>query len=131
MRLTEVAEALEAKVVCGCDAGDPEVRCVGASDIVSDLLVWGKPGMLLLTGLAHPSVVRAAHLIDVAAVVFVRGRTPSEDALALARDLGLPVLLSPHSLYDCSGRLYVRGLPGVIPAQGEAARTLGPTAQVG
>lgn len=128
MRLTEVVEALEAEVACDGGGGNPEVRCVGASDMVSDLLVWGKPGMLLLTGLAHPSVVRAAHLIDVAAVVFVRGRIPSEDALALARELALPVLLSPHSLYDCSGRLYVRGLPGVIPARGETETTVKSTA---
>ena len=128
MRLTEIVEVLEATVVAGCDRKDPDVTCAGASDMVSDLLVWGQPRMLLLTGLAHPSMVRAAHLIDVAALAFVRGRLPSEDALALARDLELPVLLSPHSLYDCSGRLYARGLPGVIPAPGVTARTLEPTA---
>ena len=29
----------------------------------------------------------------------------------------LPLLVSAHSMYDACGRLYARGLPGVIPAR--------------
>jgi hypothetical protein len=70
--------------------------------------------MLLLTGLTQTSVVRTAQLMDISAVVFVRGKRPDEEAVELARAIDLPLLVSPHSLYDCCGRLYARGLPGVI-----------------
>ena len=120
MQLSEVAMALEADaLVEGAD--DLEIDYAGGSDSVSDVLVYGKPGMMLLTGLTQPSVIRAAQLMDVSAVVFVRGKRPDESVLEMARTLGVPVLLSPHSMYDSCGRLYVRGLPGVIPTRNHAA----------
>lgn len=117
MRLSEVAEALEAKVLLGDDLLEREVGAAGAADMVSDVLFFGRPGMLLLTGLTKASVVRAAQVADLSAIVFVRGKRPDGEAVELARDLGLPVMLTSHSLYDSCGRLYARGLPGVIPAR--------------
>lgn len=116
MKLSAAVAALEAEIVIGKEALDREVTSAGGCDIVSDLLFFGKPGMLLLTGLTQPAIVRAALLLDMSAIVFVRGKRPEEEAVELARTAGLPLLVSPHSLYDCSGRLYAKGLPGVIPA---------------
>ncbi len=115
MRLCEVAAALDAEVLVN-GGDDGEVLTAGGSDSVSDVLVYGKPGMLLLTGLIQPSVVRVAQLTGAAAIVFVRGKKPERSLLEMAERLGVPVLVSPHSLYDACGRLYVRGLPGVIAA---------------
>ena len=119
MQLSEVIMALDAEVLVD-GPGDLEIDFAGGSDSVSDVLVYGKPRMMLLTGLTQPSVIRAAQLMDVAAVVFVRGKHPDESVLEMARTLGVPVLLSPHSMYDSCGRLYVRGLPGVIPTRNHA-----------
>ena len=117
MRLSEVAEALEAEVLLGDGSLETDVAAAGAADMVSDVLFFGRPGMLLLTGLTKASVVRAAQVADLSAIVFVRGKRPDETAFELARDLGLPLMLTSHSLYDSCGRLYARGLPGVIPTQ--------------
>jgi predicted transcriptional regulator len=114
MRLGEIAAALEAELVVGEDGLDKEILTAGASDSVSDVLYFGKPGMLLLTGLTQVAVVRTADLAELSAVVFVRGKVPDEEAVAAAREAGLPLLVSEHSMYDCCGRLYVRGLRGVI-----------------
>jgi predicted transcriptional regulator len=105
---------LEADVLAGRAELEREVPSAGGCDIISDLLFFGKPGMLLLTGLTQLSVVRTAHLMDIAAIVFVRGKSPDPRAVELAESLGLPLLVSPHSLYECCGRLYARGLPGVV-----------------
>ncbi len=122
MRLADVGEALEAEVLVGGGQLGIEVPAVGASDLVSDLLFFGHPGMVLLTGLTKSSVVRAAQLADIAAIVFVRGKRPDPDAVELAEEIGLPLLLTSHSMYDSCGRLYTRGLPGVIPASRRAGQ---------
>jgi len=114
VRISDIVVLLDADVLAGRDGLERKVPSGGGCDIISDLLFFGKPGMLLLTGLTQPSVVRTAHLMDIAAIVFVRGKSPDERAIELAESLGMPLLVSPHSLYDCCGRLYVRGLPGVI-----------------
>ncbi|MFB3880451.1 MAG: DRTGG domain-containing protein [Armatimonadota bacterium] len=114
MRLSEIAEALEAEVLTGRDRLGLDIPAVAASDMVSDLLFYGQPGALLLTGLTKSSVVRAAQVADVSAIVFVRGKRPDAEAVEMAEELGLPLLVSAHSMYDSCGRLYTRGLPGVI-----------------
>jgi predicted transcriptional regulator len=114
VRVSDVVALLEAEVLAGRAGLEREVPSAGGCDIISDLLFFGKPGMLLLTGLTQLSVVRTAHLMDISAIVFVRGKNPDGRAIELAESLGMPLLVSPHSLYDCCGRLYVRGLPGVI-----------------
>jgi predicted transcriptional regulator len=117
MRLADVVEALEAEIIVGEDRLEMEVPAGGASDMVSDLVFFGRPGMVLLTGLTKSSVVRAAQVADVSAIVFVRGKRPESEAIELAQEIGLPLLVSAHSMYDACGRLYARGLPGVIPAR--------------
>ncbi len=124
MRLADVAEALEAEVLLGGDCLNLRIDVVGASDMVSDLLFFGRPGMLLLTGLTKSSVVRAAQVADVAAVILVRGKRPDPDAIELAQEIGLPLLLTSHSMYDSCGRLYALGLPGVIPPGEEVKKQI-------
>lgn len=121
MKLRDIMEAVEADIIVGSDLLNRDVLTAGGCDIISDLLFFGRPGMLLLTGLTQSTVIKTAQLIDISAVVFVRGKVPEEEAVELARGIGLPLLVSPHSLYDCCGRLYARGLPGVIPAKGRAS----------
>ena len=123
MKLSEVVEALEAEVLVGQELLDREAPTAGASDVVSDLLFFGQPGMVLLTGLTRASIIRAAELAEVAAVVLVRGKRPEAETVELARELGMPLMVAPHSLYDCCGRLYVRGLPGPIPASRRRAES--------
>ncbi len=98
MRLSEIAAALEAEALVEA-LEDVEVEYGGGSDSVSDVLVYGKAGMVLLTGLTQPSVVRAAEVIGAAALVFVRGKQPEASLLELARE-GRPSgpAVSPFSL---------------------------------
>jgi predicted transcriptional regulator len=118
VRVSDVVILLDANVLAGRAGLEREVLSAGGCDIISDLLIFGKPGMLLLTGLTQLSVVKTAHLLDIAAVVFAGGKTPGGPVIDLAESLGLPLLLSPHSLYDCCGRLYARGLQGVVGSTG-------------
>lgn len=67
---------------------------------MSDVLAFCSPGALLLTGLTNVQIVRTAQMLDIPAVVFVRGKIPLEETVTLAKSSGIPILLAKQSLYE-------------------------------
>lgn len=112
MKLEEAKRILECEVITGEDRLDTEIKMVCGCDLMSDVLAFAKADALLLTGLANRQAVRTADVADIRAVVFVRGKRPEEEAIALAKEKGLPVLITDLLLYEACGRLYAQGLPG-------------------
>lgn len=110
MKLKEVRDILHAEVLCGEELLDAEVRSACGSDLMSDVLAYVKNQALLLTGLVSPQVVRTAEMMDMSCVVFVRGKQPDENILALARDRQLVVLSTKERMYNACGLLYANGL---------------------
>jgi predicted transcriptional regulator len=91
-----------------------EIESCGASDLMSDVLSFMKPGSLLLTGLVHPQSVRTAEMADLSAIVFVRGKTPGHEVVSLGNELGIPLIASSYGMYEICGRLYEAGLAPVL-----------------
>ncbi|MFH0777626.1 MAG: DRTGG domain-containing protein [Candidatus Eisenbacteria bacterium] len=114
MKLREIKEILQATVVCGEDHLDEDMKCAGASDLMSDVLAFGRPGMVLLTGLANTQSVRTAIIVDAKALVYVRGKTPATAGVELAREKSLPIISTQFTMYKASGLLFSHGLPGVF-----------------
>ncbi len=77
---------------------------------MSDVLAFSVPGSLLLTGLVNAQSVRTADVAEIKALVYVRGKKPTAEALQLAQEKGIPVLASDLTMYEACGRLYSRGL---------------------
>ncbi len=90
---------------------DLERAC--ASDLMSDVLLFTKPGMLLVTGLTNPQAVRTADMAEAPALLFVRGKYPPKETLALAQEMGIAVMLSPYTMFETAGLLYEAGLQGL------------------
>ncbi len=82
------------------------------ADLMSDVLAFTHAGTLLLTGLTNPQVVRTAEMAGIKAIVFVRGKMPPPETIALAEKKDIPLLASPLTLYESCGRLYAHGLQG-------------------
>ncbi len=80
------------------------------ADLMSDVLAFTHAGTLLLTGLTNPQVVRTAEMAGILAIVFVRGKLPPAETIALAQEKGIPLLASKYTMYESCGRLYQRGL---------------------
>jgi predicted transcriptional regulator len=108
--LREVKEILGAEVIVGHDRLDLEVTEAGCADLISDVLVFCTAGSLLLTGLTNPHVILSANVLDIAAVIFVRGKHPSPETIQLAEELQIPVLTTKYVLFASVGRLYERGI---------------------
>ena len=110
MKLREIVEIVAGVILTNQAKLDVEILSCGASDLMSDVLSFMKPGSLLLTGLVHPQSVRTAEMADLAAIVFVRGKTPGPEIIGLADELGIPLIASPYGMYEISGRLFKAGL---------------------
>jgi len=70
---------------------DKEIQGVYISDMVSDIISI-REGNLLITLQTHKNLIAAANLVDVAAIVFARGKSPAEDVAALATKAGIGLL---------------------------------------
>lgn len=90
------------------------------SDLMSDVLSYIKPGSLLLTGLVTNQVIYTAEMADVKIVCFVRGKTPSEEIINLAKQKGITLLKTKLPMFESCGRLYKAGIEGCseIPEHG-------------
>jgi hypothetical protein len=64
----------------------------------------------LMTGLTNPQVVRTAEMAGIVAIVFVRGKLPPPETIALAEEKGIPLLASKYTMYETCGRIYRTGL---------------------
>ncbi|MBM4036880.1 MAG: transcriptional regulator [Planctomycetes bacterium] len=115
MKLEEVRRTLDAewsgRRASRADSMGTEVLSCHASDLMSDVLTSRGAGSLLLTGLTNAQVVRVAVVSDFAAVCFVRGKKPQSEAVQVAEESQIPLLVTPMSMYESCGRLYTKGLP--------------------
>ena len=89
-----------------------EIPCVGAADLMSDVLAFAEPGSVLLTGLCNPQVVRTVEMADMAAIIFVRGKHPPPQTVALAKEKGLPLATTSLTMFEACGRLHQAGARG-------------------
>lgn len=112
-KLREVVEILNCKVICCEERIDEiDVRFGCAADLMSDVLAFSGAGSLLLTGLTSAQSVRTADIAEVCAIVFVRGKLPTREAVELALRKGLPLLSTESLMYEAAGMLYAKNLMG-------------------
>lgn len=113
MKISEMQEILKARVLCGEDQLDNVVTAAGAADLMDDVLAAAAKGCALLTGVTTDHVLRTAKIVGVAAIVIVRGKTPSNEFVEMAESYELPLLISDYSLFVACGRLYMNGIRGL------------------
>ena len=110
MKLEEIAELIECDVVVGTRHFKHDFEQVCAADLMSDVLAYATPGSLLLTGLRNAQSVVTAHMAEVKAVIYVRGKMPDEPAQKLGEQRGIPLLTTKLSMFEACGRLFDNGL---------------------
>jgi predicted transcriptional regulator len=104
--LAEVLSLIEGRLVSTNAELTQEVSMACGADLMSDVLAFTHAGTLLLTGLTNPQVIRTAEMAGISAIVFVRGKWPPPETIALAQDKGIPLLASKLTMYETCGRLY-------------------------
>ncbi len=112
MKIREIVDIINAELLTQPSHMDRQILSVCGADLMSDVLAFTKANTLLLTGLTSIQVVRTAGVMDLAGIVFVRGKRPSADVIEMANTEELPLLVTRYPLYETCGKLYRCGLKG-------------------
>jgi hypothetical protein len=107
---------LDAKILVGEHLHNKEVNFAFSSDLMSDVLAFVADhanDCVLLTGLTNNQVIRTAEMLDLSAIVFVRGKCPPLEVVELARENNMVLIATPMTLYTTSGILFGNGLAGI------------------
>lgn len=100
-----IKDALQASVIEGEEKLGTSVDLVYASDLMSDVLAFGKPNSILLTGLATQQAVISAHMAEFKGVVFIRGKKPKDGSREFAKNNDLILLSTEMDMYDACVRI--------------------------
>lgn len=109
MKIRTIQEALNASLISGGELLDDEVEHVYASDLMSDVLAFGKPNSILFTGLATQQAIISAHMAEFKGVVLIRGKRPKDGAEKVARDNALVLLSTDYDMFDACVRIDAYG----------------------
>lgn len=110
MKIQQIQQLTQARVVCGDGRTDYEVECAFASDLMSDVLTLDCNRVLLITGLCNMQTVRTAEMAEVDCILFVRGKKITPAMLQVANENNMVLMETDHSMYHAVGELYSNGL---------------------
>lgn len=112
MTIENIREILDARVLCCEESLSHEVHTACGSDMMSDVLAFVKDQSVLITGLCNPQVIRTAEMMDIICICFVRGKTPDQSVIDLAKERDLVLLATDMRMFEACGILYEKGLRG-------------------
>jgi predicted transcriptional regulator len=111
--LRDIIEAIDGKLISGEEFLDKEIEVICGADLMSDVLACHiKPKTLLVTSLINAQVMRTADIVDLEAIIFVRGKKPADLVIEMAKDLEIPLIRTDYTMYKSCGILYQLGLQG-------------------
>jgi len=89
---------------------DKEINGVFVSDMISDVMAGAKSGNLWLTVQTHKSIVPAANLVDVSAVIITSGKQVPQETIELASKHDIAILSTDLPTFEIVGKLYAIGI---------------------
>lgn len=95
-----IKEALQAQVIVGENLLDTHITGIYASDLMSDVLAYGKSGSVLLTGMNSIQTAVSSYMAEFKAIVFLRGKKPADDVRQFAQGKGLILLTTRADMYE-------------------------------
>ena len=112
MRLKEIIEALQLKVIN--DGGNLDSPVTGGyvGDLLSDVIASGKQGDLWITIQVHENIIAVATLKDLTAIVLAKNSQPLEETVESAREEDVTLLSSQMTSFEIISRLSELGVSG-------------------
>jgi hypothetical protein len=110
MTVADAVTLLEGQYFCGEEQASLEIASACGADLMSDVIAFVKDRVILMTGLVNPQVIRTATLLDIHAVIFVRGKVPSRDMVEMAKEAEIILGGTKLPMFLACGKLYEAGL---------------------
>ena len=110
MTVAEAVTLLEGQFFSGEENSNMVVESACGADLMSDVMAFVKDKVLLLTGLVNPQVIRTAELLDIHAIIFVRGKIPGRDMIEMAKDSDIILGGTKLPMFISCGKLFEAGL---------------------
>jgi hypothetical protein len=110
MTVEDAVTLLEGQFFTGEERAELEVASACGADLMSDVMAFVKDRVLLLTGLVNPQVIRTAELLDIHAIIFVRGKIPGRDMVEMAEESDIILAGTKLPMFISCGKLYEAGL---------------------
>jgi serine/threonine-protein kinase RsbT len=105
LSISAIREVLKADILCGIEYSTGAVDGIYASDLMSDVLAYGNAGSVLLTGLCTKQAIITAFLALFKAVIFIRGKVPSQEMIAFAQEKHMVVMTTEEDMYEVCVKL--------------------------
>ena len=87
-----------------------EIDGVFVSDMISDVMAGAKSGNLWLTIQTHKSIIPAANLVDVSAIIITGNKEVPQETTDLATKYKIAIFSTELPTFELTGKLYSLGL---------------------
>lgn len=106
MKVNELVNALNLKVLSGANGLDREIEGCYVSDLLSDVMGNAEMNNVWVTLQTHKNVMAIASLKELACVILVKGQTAADDTLEQSNEEGIPFLSTNMQTYETVGKIY-------------------------
>ena len=106
MKLNEISEKLNLKVISVPEKLNKEVTGGYTSDLLSDVIANARKSNIWITMQTHLNIVAVARLKELAGIILVNDRQPEELTLKKAEEEEIPLLCTTLPAFEVSGRIY-------------------------
>ncbi|MCX6258127.1 MAG: DRTGG domain-containing protein [Bacteroidia bacterium] len=100
IEIEKIRQSLNATVIVGNNIAGIYVTGIFASDLMSDVLAYGKSGEMLITGLNNVQAAISAYMAEFKGIIFIRNKIPDEDVTSFAREKGMIILSTDADMYE-------------------------------
>ncbi|MDD4212033.1 MAG: transcriptional regulator [Bacilli bacterium] len=99
---------------------DKELNCAFSCDLMSDALMllrnvdegFSEIG-ILVTGLVTVQGVRTAEMLDLPAILLVRGKKPNAMVIEEAKRANIMMIGTKYTMFSANGKMYEHGIQGI------------------
>ncbi|MDX9942448.1 MAG: DRTGG domain-containing protein [Bacteroidales bacterium] len=114
MKVSEIQQLIDGRILCGEELTDYSVEVAFASDLMSDVLTLKSDHVLLITGLSNMQIIRTAEMSDIHCVILARNKKASQEMIDLARENGQVLIECQYSVFKTCGLLFQAGVKPIF-----------------